>query len=268
MNILVIGGGNMGYTYAWSMQNANAIDRSHISILETYPPKIDELRKDGLFEIYDSPLDCVKGSKIILLAVKPQHSKDLFRFIKQYLHQNQLVISIMAGVKISTIQQSLGIKKVVRAMPNLPAQVGKGMTSFCCTREINSKDKKLVKKILNSTGISIEVGSEDAIDATTGISGSGPAYVFYFMQSMMQAAEKLGFSTEESKLLVSQTFDGAIQLYKQKDLSTAEWINRVASKGGTTRAALDSFKKNNLGEKIIAGALAAYDRAAELGSAS
>ena len=268
MNILVIGGGNMGYTYARSIRSAHPADNVSIGILETYPPKVEELRKEGLFEIYDSPSGCVKNFEIILLAVKPQHSEDLFRSLKRYMRSDHLVISIMAGIKILTIRKSLGIKKVIRAMPNLPAQVGEGMTSFCCTREINSRDKEVVKKILNSTGISIEVDSEDAIDATTGISGSGPAYVFYFMQSLMRAAEKLGFTAEQSKLLVSQTFEGAVELFNQNDLSTEEWISRVASKGGTTRAALESFDKNDLGKKIIEGAMAAYDRAAELGSAS
>ena len=255
----------MGYTYAKSIQMANIPPSVEISILETYPSRIEELRKEGLFKIHDRPNTCIPNASIILLAVKPQHSNELFESIKEYMDNDHLVISIMAGVKISTIQDSLGINKIVRAMPNLPARIRLGMTSFFCSEEINPQERRVVQDILNSTGAAISLDSEDAIDATTAISGSGPAYVFYFMQSMIKAAEKIGFSDEQSRLLVSQTFDGAVQLFNQSDLSTEEWISRVASKGGTTRAALDSFEKNKVGEKIIEAAIAAYERAVELG---
>ena len=236
-----------------------------IAILEAYPPRVEQLKAENIFDIYTSHEEGLKGVDIIMLAVKPQHSESLFENMKPHMKSNTLIISIMAGVTIETISSSLGLTKVARAMPNLPAQVGKGMTAYCTSSEINSDENALIKDILGSTGAAIAVDTENDIDACTGISGSGPAYVFYFMQSMMQAAEKLGFSPDEAKLLVTQTFDGAVTLFKKNDLSTMEWMNRVASKGGTTRAALDSFESNDVDNKIIAGAVAAYDRAVELG---
>ena len=123
----------------------------------------------------------------------------------------------------------------------------------------------MVRNLLDTTGESIHVENENFIDASTGISGSGPAYVFYFMNSMLEAARKMGFSKNDSKVLVSQTFEGAVELFNQNDLSPDTWMDRVASKGGTTRAALDSMDDNNVKELIKDAAYAAFDRAVELG---
>ena len=121
-----------------------------------------------------------------------------------------------------------------------------------------------VKNLLDTTGESIHVSSEKEIDASTGISGSGPAYVFYFMQSMMEAARQMGFSPEDSKVLVSQTFEGAIKLFNESNLSPQSWMDKVASKGGTTQAALDSMEDNNVNELIKEAAFSAFKRAVEL----
>ena len=126
----------------------------------------------------------------------------------------------------------------------------------------------MVRNLLDTTGESIHVETEEFIDKSTGISGSGPAYVFYFMQSMLEAAKKMGFSDNDSKVLVSTTFEGAVKLFNESDLSPETWMNRVASKGGTTRAALDSMEDNNVEELIKDAAYAAFNRAVELGNES
>jgi pyrroline-5-carboxylate reductase len=123
----------------------------------------------------------------------------------------------------------------------------------------------MVQNLLNTTGKTVYVEEESFIDATTAISGSGPAYVWYFMDSMMKAAREMGFSDSEAELLVSQTFLGAVELYLATNFSCQEWIQRVASRGGTTEAALKSFGENNLNSDIISGAFAALHRAEELG---
>ncbi len=171
----------------------------------------------------------------------------------------------MAGVTIKTIQEGLGVKKVVRTMPNLPAKVGKGMTSFTESEEVSRIELIMVRNLLDTTGEAIHVQNENFINASTGISGSGPAYVFYFMQSMMEAALKMGFSENDSKVLVTQTFEGAVALFNDSDLSPTSWMDKVASKGGTTRAALDSMEDNNIKELIKEAAYAAFNRATELG---
>ncbi len=150
-------------------------------------------------------------------------------------------------------------------MPNLPAQIGMGMTAFTSSDEVTRIELVMVQNLLNTTGKTIYVEQESAIDASTAISGSGPAYVFYFMDAMIKAARAMGFSNSESELLVSQTFKGAVDLYNKNNFSCEEWIQKVASKGGTTEAALRSYIDNKVHEDIIAGANAALNRAVELG---
>jgi pyrroline-5-carboxylate reductase len=171
----------------------------------------------------------------------------------------------MAGITIEAIKKFTGLQKITRAMPNLPAQVGLGLTSYVASSDVSRIELLTIESLLNTTGKSIQVTSENFIDASTGISGSGPAYVFYFMQSMMEAALQMGFSKKEATVLVSQTFTGAIALFNQSNLSPKSWMERVASKGGTTQAALDSMDSNTVNELIKEAAFAAFTRAVELG---
>lgn len=264
MELLVIGGGNMGRTYAQSILDSGEIPAEKISILETYPPKIEELKAQTSFKIYNSTA-CISSADIIFLAVKPQQSQELFESIRHMVKPHQLFVSIMAGVTIATMQEGLGTQKVARAMPNLPAQLGKGMTGFTGANALTEKELSQVQKLLATTGEALWIRTESSLDAVTGISGSGPAYVFYFMQGMIDAAIKMGFTEKEAKLMVSQTFEGAVAQFKASDDSLLTWMDRVASKGGTTRAALDSFEQNNLNKLIQDGAFAAQKRAIELG---
>src|SRR5699024_6655995 len=143
--------------------------------------------------------------------VKPFHIDSLFKEMKPHINNNQMFVSLMAGVKLKTILEGLEVKKVIRAMPNLPAQIGKGVTSYTESEHVSQLELIMVRSLLDMTGNSIHVDNENFIDASTGISGSGPAYVFYFMQSMLEAAKKMGFSDYDSHVLVSSTFEGAIQ---------------------------------------------------------
>ena len=126
-------------------------------------------------------------------------------------------------------------------MPNLPAQVGEGMTAFTSSDQVTRIELVMVQNLINTTGKSIYVENEQYIDAATAISGSGPAYVYYFMDAMIQAAGDMGFSESEAELLVSQTFIGAADLYSKSNFSCKDWIKKVSSKGGTTEAAMKSF---------------------------
>ncbi len=265
MKLLVIGAGNMGLTYAEGMANSPLLNKHKLRIFDTDPKKIETLKQQPQFEVYDTLEDCLPKADLVFIAVKPFHSEDLFKIMKPMLNDQQIFVSLMAGVTIETIQQQLDKKKVVRTMPNLPAQVGKGVTSYTASKEVSRVELLMVRNLLDTTGTSIHVSTENFIDASTGISGSGPAYVFYFMQSMLDAALKMGFSEYDSKVLVSNTFEGAIELFNQNDISPKSWIERVASKGGTTQAAIDSMDDNNVKQLIQDAAYAAFDRAVELG---
>ncbi|RLJ67416.1 pyrroline-5-carboxylate reductase [Lacinutrix venerupis] len=265
MKVLVIGAGNMGLTYAEGMADSAILNKHRLKIYDTDPKKIETLRKDSRFLVYDNLEDCLPKADIVFIAVKPYHSDGLFNNMKSMLNGDQIFVSLMAGVTIETIQEKLKVKKVVRSMPNLPAQVGKGVTSYTESKEVSKVELIMVRTLLDTTGTSIHVNTETFIDASTGISGSGPAYVFYFMQSMLEAAQKMGFSDYDSKVLVSSTFEGAIELFNQNDISPKSWIDKVASKGGTTQAAIDSMEDNNVKQLIQDAAYAAFDRAIELG---
>ena len=234
-------------------------------IYDTSAEVTARLKNEGRYDVYEKLVDAASIADIIFIAVKPYHATDLMSELKPVIKEEQIFVSLMAGVKIETIQEGLNVKKVIRTMPNLPAKVGKGVTSFTASKEVSRIELIMVRNLLDTTGESIHVEDETFIDKSTGISGSGPAYVFYFMQSMLEAAKKMGFSDNDSKVLVSNTFEGAVRLFNDNDLTPETWMDRVASKGGTTRAALDSMDDNNVKELIEEAAYAAFNRAVELG---
>ncbi|SDG57804.1 pyrroline-5-carboxylate reductase [Psychroflexus sediminis] len=265
MKVLVIGAGNMGLTYSEGMAKSPLLNRKNLMIYDVSKVLLDKLSEVSYYDTYEKLENCLPEADVVFVAVKPYHSEELFEKMKPMLNDQQIIVSLMAGVTIENIQNNLGIKKVVRTMPNLPAKVGKGVTSYTESKEVSRVELLMIRNLLDTTGESIRVKNEDFINKSTGISGSGPAYIFYFMASMLDAAKKMGFSDNDSKILVSNTFEGAVQLFNESDLTPEKWMDRVASKGGTTRAALDSMDDNNVKQLIQDAAYAAFDRAVELG---
>ena len=265
MKILIIGGGNMGMTYAKAFLRSQITTTDDLMILEKSPEKVEMLNELNIGKVYGAASLCASKADLIILAVKPQDTELLFNDLKDQVNDQQVFLSIMAGVKMKTIANALDISKVIRAMPNLPAQVGMGMTAFTSSDWVTRLELVMVQNLINTTGKTIYVEDESAIDSATAISGSGPAYVFYFMDALIKAAKEMGFSSSEAELLVGQTFKGAVDLYKNANFSCEEWIQKVASKGGTTEAALGSYLENKVHEDIMAGAKAALNRAVELG---
>lgn len=265
MKILIIGGGNMGLTYAQSFLRSHITSKQNLMILEKSPEKAQELAQRDIGTVYGRAEDCIDKADLVILAVKPQDSDAVFKILRSLVDGQQVFLSIMAGVKIETISKALKVEKIIRAMPNLPAQIGRGMTAFTSSEAVTRIELVTVQNLLNTTGKTVYVEDEDAIDASTAISGSGPAYVWHFMAGMIKAGRRLGFSEAEAELLVSQTFLGAVELYLASNLSCEEWIQRVSSKGGTTEAAMRSFRDTAVEADIITAARAAYERAVELG---
>jgi pyrroline-5-carboxylate reductase len=202
---------------------------------------------------------------IVILAVKPQDFGVLAESIKPFLKDNQIIFSVMAGITLAKLEEQLSCSKIVRSMPNIPTQIGMGMTVFTASSCVDRKELFIIQNLINTTGKSVYVENEKLIDAATAISGSGPAYVFYFMQSMIKAAVELGFNESEAELLVNQTFMGSVAIQNSYSLSNEQWIARVASKGGTTERALQVFEKGVLEETIVHAVKAANIRAKELG---
>jgi pyrroline-5-carboxylate reductase len=266
MKILIIGGGNMGLTYAKAFINSHVVTTDQLMILEKRnADKISNLEGIKLAKIYTNP-SIVKEAELIILSVKPQDVSDLFNEIKSYINENHIILSIMAGITIQTITEGLKVSKVIRAMPNLPSQIGVGMTAFTSTEAVSKNEEQWIQNLLQTTGKAIYVQNEQLINVVTAISGSGPAYVYYFMDAMIRAAKEMGLTGPVAELLVEQTFVGAVDLLKLNTDDCQTWIEKVSSKGGTTEAALKIFKSRHLDNAIIDGAKASFKRAEELGN--
>lgn len=265
MKIAIVGFGNMGKTFANGFINARFIDLNHLYVFKRSAIDNESLSSIPAKNIFYSLNPVLKEVDIVILAVKPQDFQSLASILKEYISEHHIILSVMAGVSINKIQRFLKVDKIIRCMPNLPSQIGLGTTVLTASESIDRKDLFIVQNLINTTGKSIFVEDEKLIDAATAVSGSGPAYVFNFMQAMIEAAQKMGFSEAEAELLVKQTFVGAIQLYSNNAISTKTWIEKVASKGGTTEVALNYFEEVSIKQKIKNGVEAARIRSEQLG---
>lgn len=265
MKVLIIGFGNMGQTYASSFTSSGFVNPNDIFVLSRRDIEKKKRYSVNKANFFTNASELIFDVDIIILAVKPQDFLSLAHSIKPFVTNNHIVLSVMAGISIQKLQQELGSEKIVRSMPNIPTQIGQGMTVFCAASDIDRKDLFIVQNLINTTGKSIYVEKEDMLNAATAVSGSGPAYVFYFMNAMIDAAISLGFSPSEAEFLVSQTFSGAVQLQNRSKESHQQWIDKVSSKGGTTEAAIEIFNKFNITNAINQAISSANQRAEELG---
>lgn len=249
--IAIIGAGNMGQAIANGLLSKKIITQSQLILTDS--------KTRGNKE-------AIKKADIIILAIKPQIAATVLEEIKDEV-RNQLIISIMAGIALSTIQQTLGKKvAVVRVMPNLAAKVGQSMSVWVSSKEVTERYKKYVKIMLGAIGVQLELQEEQQINMATAISGSGPAYFFYLTELIEKAAYKIGFSHKEARLLAIQTLLGSADLLRTSTYSVGELRNAVTSKGGTTEAALAIFDKQKLDKRFILGIRAAYNKSKELNS--
>lgn len=265
MKIAIIGYGNMGKTYARSFINSGVVSPDEIFVVSR---KVQLILNNPIpFDNFSTDAkSVVPKCDLVILCVKPQDFKFLSESLTGLFSPNQVVLSVMAGVKIESIAALTGATQVIRCMPNMASSIGMGMTVFTTSGNIAIDDLMTIQNLLNTTGKSLHVKEEKMIDAATAVSGSGPAYVFYIMDALSKAAQQLGFSTAEAEILVSQTFLGAINLQIGSSLSESELIAKVASKGGTTERALAQFESAQLAEVISEAVRAANQRAIELGS--
>ncbi|MBF0331308.1 MAG: pyrroline-5-carboxylate reductase [Candidatus Omnitrophica bacterium] len=209
-------------------------------------------------------VDAVKAADVIVLAVKPQDLPDVLAELRTFSLAKKLIISIAAGVTTKSIEKKLGQGvRVVRVMPNLPAMVGQGVSGVCRGAKATPKDVTLTQSIFNASGTTVVV-PEKMINAVTAVSGSGPAYVFLFVECWIKAARKLGFSEKEAVALVYQTLVGSTQMLLKGEASPDVLRARVTSKGGTTQAAMDVFMTKGMDAMFEAALKAARDRAKEL----
>jgi pyrroline-5-carboxylate reductase len=203
---------------------------------------------------------------VIILSVKPQSAKEMCFQLQPFFHlQKTLIISVMAGLKIKTLNKWLGEKiPIIRAMPNTPALIGEGATGLFASKAVSNIQKQLAESLLSTIGIIAWLDHEKQIDAITALSGSGPAYFFYMIEAMQIAAKKLGLSEEISNIFSLQTAYGAAKLALNSDISTSALRGQVTSQGGTTEAALSVFQDAHFLSLIEKAMAAASDRSKKL----
>ncbi|UCB42363.1 MAG: pyrroline-5-carboxylate reductase [Dehalococcoidales bacterium] len=266
MKIAFIGGGNMGEAMLSAVLGKHLATIQSVIASDSSPERRQYLTSKYGIAVIDDNRKTVAGADVIVLAIKPQNLAEVMAELNGLLGPEQLVLSIIAGVRLDTICQGLGHRAVVRAMPNTPAQIGQGMTVWTATEEVSEQQNEWAGSILSVMGHEIAVSSEDQIDMATAISGSGPAYLFLFVEALVNAAVQLGLSHDMAQELVLTTVLGSGHLIEESGIEPAELRRMVTSPGGTTAEALREFEQGEFSELLTRAVRAAYERAKQLGS--
>lgn len=265
MKISFIGGGNMATALIAGLAGKVA-QASGIHVVDPNAEALERLRAQyGVSTAPEIGAE-VAASEVIVLAVKPQQMRDVALRLQSQLDARPLVLSIAAGIRGTDLSRWLGgYGAIVRTMPNTPALIGKGITGMVAMAGVSDAQKAAADSILRAVGKTVWLDSEDLIDPVTAVSGSGPAYVFFFLEAMQQAAIEMGLSAEQGRELAISTFTGAAQLAAQSDEPAEVLRQRVTSKGGTTHAAITSMEAAGVKQAIIDAMKAAAARGRELG---
>jgi pyrroline-5-carboxylate reductase len=264
MKICFIGGGNMGSALIGGLL-AKGHDAQSIVVVDPLDTVRERLKTRFDVATYPQCDSNAAAVDVIVLAVKPQYLHDAATRLRPLL-KHQLVISIAAGIRIADLSRWLGgYRRLVRCMPNLPALIGHGITGLFALPEVTADEKKQAEAILATAGETLWIDSDALVDAITAVSGSGPAYVFYFMEALQQAAENLGFDSNAARKLALATFRGASLLAQQSADAPATLRAQVTSKAGTTEAAIAQMEQSNVKDAIVNAVGAAAARGRELG---
>ena len=272
--IAFIGGGNMAAAIIGGLINHNTLPENILAI-DPFPGSRDNLSNTYKVRV---AADCQSASNflatanLVVFAVKPQQFKEAATQYKQAIDSElnanstyPLVLSIAAGIRIENISKWISSQRVVRAMPNTPALIGKGVTGLCSAQTLAKEDKALVETACQAIGKFVWVDKESLIDSVTAVSGSGPAYVFAFLEALQAAGEAQGLNPEQAKVLALETLVGAASLAANSTDSPTILREKVTSKGGTTFAALEVLKEKSWGEALKLAIDAAAKRGAEMG---
>lgn len=267
MKIAFIGGGNMATALIAGLANKLTAG-ANIHVVDPNAEALARLHQQYGVSTAAAADAVVTEADAIVLAVKPQSMRDVAAQLLPFIDtaRQPLIVSIAAGIRGADLARWLGgYSAIVRCMPNTPALIGMGITGMVAMPGVSEAQIKTADDILLAVGPTVWLDDESKIDAVTAVSGSGPAYVFYFIEAMQQAAEQMGLSAEQGRQLALATFTGAAQLAQQSSEPVSLLRERVTSKGGTTYAALTSMEDSNVKAAIISAMQAAAARGKELG---
>jgi pyrroline-5-carboxylate reductase len=265
MNLAFIGGGVMAEAMISGVIGARLSHPSDISIGE--PVQTRRKYLTGKFGVVVTPNNtkALDSADIVVLAVKPQQLPTVMLATRSTLIEGQVVLSIVAGATIDTLTNGLNHSAIIRVMPNTPAQIGAGMTVWTASGNVPQEKISVSKKILRTLGDELYVDNESFVDMATALSASGPAYVFLFMEALIDAGVHMGMSREMARRLSLQTVLGSAKLAFESGTDPATLRNMVTSPGGTTAEALRAFESGRFRAVVLEAVQAAYDRSKELG---
>ncbi len=260
--IAFIGGGNMAQAMGRGIVTAKGSGET-IYVMDRNPEMLEKWQGWGATTGL-APSATLSECKVWILAVKPQNLKEVCESIKPYLKADTLIISVAAGISMASMQQWLGHERIIRTMPNTPALVGMGMTGMFASSVVSGEDIALAEETLSYMGGVVKVNQESLIDAVTALSGSGPAYIYLFIESLIAGATKMGLTEEQAKQMAVATVAGAAKMVETTGETPAKLRENVSSKGGTTLAALGVFYERGLPKIVEEAMVAAARRAGEL----
>jgi pyrroline-5-carboxylate reductase len=259
-----IGGGNMASAIIGGLLKAGMLP-AQFTVIEPFEATREKLQADFGIASQATADEALQKANLVVWAVKPQSFKEAAAPVAPYA-KNALHLSVAAGVTSTSIANWLGTERIVRAMPNTPALIGKGITGLFAREGTTAEDRALVDAVIGVTGQHLWLDDEAKLDAVTAISGSGPAYVFYFLEAMVQAALDMGLTEVQARSLATATFAGSTALAAASSEPLGVLRERVTSKGGTTYAALTHMESANIKAEFMTAMQAAQKRAAELGA--
>ncbi|MDO5690908.1 MAG: pyrroline-5-carboxylate reductase [Pseudomonadota bacterium] len=261
--IAFIGGGNMASAIIGGLIR-QGLPAARIQVVEPFEATRSRLQSQHGAHVHPAAGSFLADADLIVWAVKPQNFHEAAAPVAPHVG-GALQLSVMAGIRAATIATATGRTRVVRCMPNTPALVGRGMTGLFASEAVRPADRQLAEAVIRTTGDALWVAHEAQLDAVTALSGSGPAYVFYFLEAMQQAGTELGLSPEQARRLAEGTFAGGAHLAAESPEPLALLRERVTSKGGTTHAALTAMQEAGIGPAFVKAMHAACTRAQELG---
>lgn len=261
-----IGGGNMALAILGGLRRGGA-PASQFVVVEPVASQRERLQAECGIAAQAAADDALRACGLVVWAVKPQSFAEAAAACQGRV-DSALQLSIMAGVRCDSIAAATGSARIVRAMPNTPALIGRGIAGLYAQPAVDAAGRAQADAVLAPTGSRVWVAKESDLDAVTALSGSGPAYVFFFIEAMVQAGTEMGLDPAAARQLAQETFAGASALAAQSDESPAMLRERVTSKGGTTYAALQSLGASGVKEAFVKALHAARDRAEELGRPS
>jgi pyrroline-5-carboxylate reductase len=261
--IAFIGGGNMAAAIIGGLVKSGRNPRS-VLVVDPGDAQRDKLQRDFGVQTVPAADASLERASLVVWAVKPQYFQAAALPCASHV-ERALHLSVMAGIRSDAIAQAVRTQRVVRAMPNTPALIGQGISGLFARSGVSHEERTTIEEVLAPTGQLVWVDREEDLDAVTALSGSGPAYVFYLFEAMMQAAREMGLSDTQAKRLALATVAGAASLAAQSDDPPELLRERVTSKGGTTHAALTSMEADGVKPAIVKAIKAAQQRARELG---